>query len=92
MQLVSWITALFSECYGRDQRGELPQRHLLEMYFLQRIEVGRICLWVLERPVDSQICTHEKGLRQHVSFLRAEWLLQDTPASLLDTKGGGFLW
>lgn len=77
-EAISWILyqtnaigeldyALLSECYRREQRGELPQRRLVETYFLQRTEVGGIFLWVLERPAKSQNCTHERGLR-HSTF------------------------
>lgn len=53
MQLVSRPMALLSDCYGREQRGELPKMQLLGIPFLQRTETGRIFLWVLERPADS---------------------------------------
>lgn len=67
MQLVNWPMALSPQSYGREQKGELPQRLLLETYFLQRTEADKIFLWVLERPANFQICSHERGLR-HSTF------------------------
>lgn len=51
MQLVSQTMVLISECCGREQRGVLPQRQLLETHFQWRAEVSRIFLWILKDPL-----------------------------------------